>query len=109
MKIKNEQFLEANFHHWVTLRDAFYLRGLNAMERDGMLQVMREEFSPNYSTDLTCPACVADMVRLLYTLYERWKAEQATVISEAVPEPVEIIKEPITVKANFPSHKKRRK
>lgn len=81
MKPENKAFLESTYHHWVTLRDAQYLKGLNGNEREGMQRVMREEFIPGYVCDLWCPACCAEMVKQLYTRYDAWKA--------ANPEPVE--------------------
>jgi hypothetical protein len=98
MKAENKEFLEANLHHWITLRDSLYLRGLNASEREGMQRVMAEEFSPGYTTDLWCAPCVADMVRLLYTRYEQWKEQNK--------EPEIIKEEPLIVKANFPHNPK---
>lgn len=85
MSPANIEFLESTYHHWVTLRDAQYMRGLNAHERDGMIRVMREEFQPGYSCDLWCPPCVSNMVTLLFRLYDEWKVKQP-------------------VKANFPKH-----
>jgi hypothetical protein len=90
MKPENKQFLEANYHHWVTLRDAQFLRGLNANEREGMVRVMAEEFQPGYTCDLWCPTCVFEMVKSLYTRYEQWKLDN--------PEPIEVA-------ASFPSNK----
>lgn len=89
MKPENKAFLDANRHHYETLTKAFYMKGLNAHERDGMVRVMREEFIPNYHTDLWCSPCVADMVKLLYHKYNEWLAAQ----------PKEV-----TVKATFPKH-----
>lgn len=103
MKPENKQFLEDNYHHWKTLRDAQYLKGLNGHEREGMQRVMSEEFQPGYTADLWCPVCAADMVRLLYTRYEAWKAAQPPLIIE--PEPPQIITEPTVVAAMFPSNK----
>ena len=76
MKPENISFLEANYHHWITLRDAFYLRGLNGQEREGMQRVMAEEFQPGYTCDLWCPSCCMDMVKALYTRYDKWKSKQ---------------------------------
>lgn len=72
MKPENKAFLDAHRHHYDTLIKAFYMKGLNANERDGMVRVMREEFQPGYNTDLWCSPCVADMVRLLYQRYDLW-------------------------------------
>ncbi len=99
MKPENKKFLEENMHHWITLRDAQYLRGLNGQEREGMQRVMAEEFQPGYTADLYCPACCMEMVKLLYTRYEAWKIanEHAINTSDNLS---------IQIKANFPLHKK---
>lgn len=88
MKPENKKFLDENRHHHDTLIKAFYLRSLSGEVRSRMQQIIAEEFQPGYSTDLWCPPCVSDMVRKLYRHYDEWLAQQ-----------------PITVEANFPSHK----
>lgn len=75
MSPQNKKFLEDNYHHYLTVKDG-YVKGLNAAEREGMQRVMAEEFAPGYSTDLWCGPCVFEMVKLLYTRYEQWKAQQ---------------------------------
>lgn len=96
MKAENIKFLEENKRHWITLRDAQYMNGLNSHEREGMQRVMSEEFQPGYSTDLWCPPCVSEMVTKLYTNYERWQEENKK-------------KDEIKVTASFPSHKNHRR
>lgn len=88
MKPENRALLNQWRHHHETLTKAFYMRGLNAHEREGMQRIMREEFQPGYSTDLWCPPCVSDMVKKLYRHYDEWLAKQ-----------------PVTIHANFPSNK----
>lgn len=128
MKPENKAFLEANRTHWITLRDAFYLRGLDGNTRSAMQRIMGEEFRPGYTSDLWCPTCVADMVRALYQEFEKWEARQTPAIEEFAKKKREIIErwmrengekgetptpEPEKtiqpVKANFPSHKNRRR
>lgn len=101
MKPENKQFLDDNRHFHDTLIKAFYMKGLNANQREGMVRVMREEFQPGYSTDLWCPPCVSDMVKLLYRLYDDLLAKQTK-----EPEPAKPISEPMIVHTGFPSHKK---
>jgi hypothetical protein len=93
MKPANKKFLDDNRHHHTTLIKAQYLRHLNANEREGMQRVMREEFQPGYSADLWCPPCCAEMVRMLYRLYDDWLATN--------PDPPT---EPLKVAASFPSN-----
>ena len=133
MKPKNKAFLEANRHHWITLRDAFYVRHLDGNTRSEMQRIMGEEFRPGYTADLWCSVCVADMVRALYQQFEKWEAKQAVIdfhpdIEDLAKKKRELIERwmrenaekselPITepaktiqpVKANFPSHKNRRR
>lgn len=94
MKPENKAFLDANRHHHDTLTKALYMKGLNAAERDGMQRVMREEFIPGYHTDLWCPPCVSDMVKLLYQKYDAWLAAQ--------PKEETKTDEPIIIHATFP-------
>jgi hypothetical protein len=72
----NKATLDKHYHHWITLRDAQYMRGLNIHERADMVRVLREEFRPGYSYDEWCPTCIADMVRTLYQEYDKWVAGQ---------------------------------
>lgn len=76
MKPENKSFLEANRHHWITLRDAQYCRHMDGNTREGMRRVMAEEFQPGYSADLWCPPCVVEMVKSLYRHYDDWLARQ---------------------------------
>lgn len=89
MNQANQQYLEENKHYWLTLRDAFYLKGLSGDTRSNFQRIMAEEFQPGYTADLWCPACAAEMVKQLYQRYEQWQAAQ-----------------PITVEASFPKHDK---
>jgi hypothetical protein len=111
MKPENKKFLEENKHHWITLRDAQYLRHLNGNERSGMQRVMSEEFRPGYTADLWCPTCVAEMVKSLYRHYEAWLEKnpdvpiipEIPVIPPNDPEELpEIPAEPIKVQTGFP-------
>lgn len=79
MKPENKAFLEANRHHWITLRDAFYVRHLDGNTRSEMQRIMGEEFRPGYTSDLWCPTCVADMVRAVYQEFEKWEHQQALI------------------------------
>jgi hypothetical protein len=111
MTPSNITTLEKHYHHWITLRDGQYLRGLNIHEREDMLRVLREEFWPGYTYDEWCGSCVADMVKEVYSRYDKWKAEQPkeepVFISEeeilkAHQVPIEIF----GVAATFPAHDK---
>jgi hypothetical protein len=93
MTPSNIATLDKHYHHWLTLRDGGYLRGLNVHERTDMHRVLQEEFWPGYVYDEWCGSCVADMVKEVYSRYDKWKAEQPKA-------------EPIVVAASFPVHDK---
>lgn len=89
MTPENEKIFRDNYHHWVTLRDAFYLRGLNVHERENILKAAREEFyGQKYNPDMTCPTCIANMMKQVFTQFDDWADRQ-----------------PITVQTSFPSNK----
>jgi len=115
MKPENRAFIEKHRNHWITLRDAFYLRSLDGGTRSEMQRILGEEFAPGYNTDLWCGPCVTDMVKLLYTNYERWLAANPDPVDPPQPEtmPAEVVPEepgqPIKVPATFPKHKRGRR
>jgi len=135
MKPENKVFLEENRKHWITLRDAKYLRHLDGNTRSRMVQVMSEEFQPGYTADLWCAPCVSEMIATLYRRFEEWEAAQEKALQEvmtsinsnppvliqiteaekqAMEEMAKALEEaantttvkPLQVQANFPSHKK---
>lgn len=120
MKPENKAFLEANRTHWITLRDAQYLRHLDGRTRSEMQRVMGEEFQTGYTADLWCPTCVADMVSMLYHRFEAWEkanppapevlTEPELPIDPVIPElPAAPVGPSVQTKANFPSHKTKKR
>lgn len=79
MKPENKKYLEEHRHFWITLRDAFYVKGLSSNIKENMLRIIKEEFSPNYSTDLWCGNCIAKMLKFLYTNFEAWEKQTAAI------------------------------
>jgi len=73
VKAENVQFLEANKHHYETLVRAQFVQHLDNATREGMLRVIREEFAPGYQASLWCAPCIMEMIRYLYTQYEKVK------------------------------------
>jgi hypothetical protein len=57
---------------------------VDAAERENYQRIMREEwFGPGYSTDLWCPSCVYNMVKILQQKFEEWMtAEEARIQKE---------------------------
>lgn len=106
MKPENKKFLDDNRHHHDTLTKAFYLKGLNGNEREGMVRVMREEFQPGYTVDLWCPTCAADMVIHLYRYYDNWLSaqpkEEPTITIEYERGETELNIKSITVETEIP-------
>lgn len=76
MKEHNKEILDKHYHHWQTLRDAQYLKGLNIHEREDIVRVLREEWYPGYTYDAWCGDCMASMVKEVYQRYDKWLSEQ---------------------------------
>lgn len=101
MTPSNKTRLDELYGFWRTLRDAQYMRGMNYREKSDMLRILREEFWPGYTYDEWCSSCVADMVKALYTRYDKWLSEQPPPEPEPTPPDA-----PIIVAASFPVHEK---
>ena len=135
MKPENIATLEKHRHFHDTLIKAFYLKGLNYMEREDMLRVYREEWAPMANPDLWCGECLAEFVKDVYKRFDEYlksiivistepaqeiKADGVIVPPQDVEvkiidttEPQKVLPPPIIntntqhVKANFPKHKRR--
>jgi hypothetical protein len=67
--------LERNKHHWEMWSNAMMVRGLSGSDRSDLLSVYQQEFNPGYTTDLDCQNCVIELLKLVYTSYEKFKSE----------------------------------
>lgn len=76
MKPENKAYLEIHRPIWDSLRQAEYLRFPSMSVPGELLRIMREEFRPGYTVDMWCGHCVAEMVRQVYTEFEKWEASQ---------------------------------
>lgn len=76
MKKESIAFLDANRHHWVSWEKAQIFNQLDYGVRDGLLNVIRDEFDPGYLTNLWCSPCVVEMLRYAYTQYDKWLKQQ---------------------------------
>ena len=79
MKFTEEhvEVLERYKEHWETLRTAGFMRNVDRPVFDDLQNVHNEALGPVQYTHW-CPSCVADLVRILYTNYEKWQANQET-------------------------------
>jgi hypothetical protein len=96
MTAESIQILDKHRSHWLTLRDAGYIKQIEYKDKKELEKVYQDEIDKNYHENLWCGACVADMIRRLYTTYESQQI-QATVLpleekpSTPQPEPVAFV------------------
>lgn len=76
MQQSSIDFLNANRYHYDLLVRAQYIKHLDIATRQGLLDVIRLEFSPTYMSTLWCPTCVAELLTFAYTQYDKWVASQ---------------------------------
>jgi hypothetical protein len=67
MKHLNKQILDNNRIHWVTLRDAGYIKNLNESIVLELETVYREEIDSSFFVNKWCMSCVSEMIMRLYT------------------------------------------
>src|SRR4051794_23047560 len=104
MKPENITFLDHHRHHYDTYIRAQFIQHLDNATRQRMVDIIKEEFVPTYSTSLWCASCVAEMIVFLYQQYDKWKAANQFTFPDDLDkieptEPVESI-EPIKKKRN---------
>ena len=79
MKQANKEFLDANRHHWVAWENAQIVNQLDMHVRTELLRIAREEFSVMYNANLWCSPCVCDMLKYVYTQYDKYLLSQEIV------------------------------
>ncbi|GEP95552.1 hypothetical protein [Chitinophaga cymbidii] len=67
--------MEQHRHHWTGLRDVQVMRNLDRPVIDSLQKIYNEAVGPQRFTPW-CSECVADLVRLLYTQFEKWEGQQ---------------------------------
>lgn len=67
---ENKIFLEQHKHTWEFLKLAGELN-MGHMDRQRLLELVREEWEPRYMCCLTCGADVCKMVEYAYTQFEK--------------------------------------
>ena len=73
-------FLDTHRHHYDLLIRAQYVKHLDYATRDGLWEVIRKEFDAGYPKDLDCSECVANMLKYVYTQYDKWVEANSTLI-----------------------------
>lgn len=69
-----KQFLENTRPHYTTLVQAGFLQNIGQQEKDGLLEIARV-FAPGYQANLWCSPCVCDLVKYVYTQYDKLPKE----------------------------------
>lgn len=74
MKPENITFLEQHRGIYDMLIRSGELRHMDGNTRDGILRVIKEEWSPTYMINLWCGECVCDMVKHAYNWLDKYLA-----------------------------------
>lgn len=85
MKAESINILEKHRAHWLTLRDAGYIKQIEYKDKKELQDVFLTEIGKEHF-NLWCGECVAIMIRRLYTTYESQKV-QVTVLPPEDPKP----------------------
>lgn len=72
MQQRSIELLEKNYGHWITLRDAQYLKNLDYSVKEEIQEAACTEIGL-CRVNLWCGACLADLVTRIYTHYDKWK------------------------------------
>lgn len=70
------RFLEQNRHHWTAWEKAQIFNQLDSSVRNGMLNIYREYWDGGYIANLWCSPCVVDLMKKLYTNYDKYLQQQ---------------------------------
>jgi hypothetical protein len=81
MKLENIEYLQSkrNLYDMVVTAESAMI---DAGTRERFRQIMSDEFQPGYNTDLWCPPCLFDMVKLLYRRFDDYLAAQVPATEE---------------------------
>lgn len=86
MNYLNKAILKKNEEHWITLRDADYIKNLDASDIEELQKVYQEEVDESFYVNKWCNSCVAEMIRTLYLATEYDKQEEEVVVEEVKEE-----------------------
>jgi 5,10-methenyltetrahydromethanopterin hydrogenase len=82
MNYLNEAILKKNEEHWVTLRDAGYIKNLDNSDVEELQKVYQDEVSADFFVNKWCNSCVAEMVRTLYLATGYDSKQEAKLVKE---------------------------
>ena len=83
-------FLEQYIGNWITLRDAKYIKHLDPFVPGQYQEIYRRSLDPRALFCMTCTEDVMQMIRILYTNYEAWKAGNVP-LDPPAPETLDIV------------------
>lgn len=89
MNYLNKAILKKNEEHWITLRDADYIKNLDNTDVEELQKVYQEEVDANFFVNKWCNSCVAEMVRTLYLATEYDKQEEVKPVKEELKQEVQ--------------------
>lgn len=89
MNYLNKAILKKNEEHWITLRDADYIKNLDASDIEELQKVYQEEVDADFYVNKWCNSCVSEMVRTLYLATEYDKKEKVELVKEEPKKQVE--------------------
>ena len=72
-----QSFLNQNRPHYETLLKAQFITNLDYSIKNGLMEAANV-FQPGYKTNLWCGPCVIELVKLVYTQYDKWLSENST-------------------------------
>lgn len=76
------EILERHKHYWDSLNVAGFMRNLDRSVFDELQTVHNEALTITHFS-AWCGECVADMVRIIYVNYEKWKEQQPATATPA--------------------------
>jgi hypothetical protein len=77
MSPESKNILAANLHHWHSVRDSGTVHSIAPTTVQQLLNVLRAEWEPSASCCLHCGGDICNMIRKLYSYYEKEIKEDA--------------------------------
>lgn len=85
MKPENIQFLETHRGVHTMLVKAGIVKQLDSATRQGILNVIREEWDPGHNVSLWCGDCVSSMIAYAYTQFDKYLEAQSRIVAMTFP------------------------